>query len=386
MPAKSMPCIVCQSPITPKIDSREHVFPNAVGGRLKVREFVCRFCNSGAGETWDTALAKQMQPLCHLFAVVRDRGELPPLPIVTTAGEKLTMLPKGGFTLSKPELTRARIAEGTAIRIQARDMAEARRMLAGLKKKHPNLDVEAELSKVEGSIAYPKGAVHHALQFGGDEAGRSMVKTAAAFARHLGVPTTACDIAAVYLRNKEATPPFGYYHASDLVKNRPAGVPFHCVAVNGDPATGLLLGYVEYFGAVRIVVCLSETYSGSAVGGCHAFNPTTGLPLSAEVSLPLDREEIAAIYAYERTTPEAMGGALGAVIGPAIKRNHEAGLKHAQEDAARYAFANCGAKPGDKLTPEQAARLPGLMMKRLMPYLQRHFVPGRKQAKGGPAR
>jgi hypothetical protein len=134
MPAKSMPCIVCQSPITPTIDSREHVFPNAVGGRLKVREFICRSCNSGAGETWDSALSEQMQPFCHLFAIVRDRRELPPLPIVTTAGEKLMMLPKGGFTLTKPELTRARIAEGTAIRIQARDMAEARRMLAGLKK------------------------------------------------------------------------------------------------------------------------------------------------------------------------------------------------------------------------------------------------------------
>jgi hypothetical protein len=206
-----------------------------------------------------------------------------------------------------------------------------------------------------------------------------MVKTAAAFARHLGVPTTTCDIAAAYLRDKEATPPFGYYHACDLVKNRPAGEPIHGVAVSGDPATGLLLGYVEYFGAVRTVVCLSESYGGSKIGGCHAFTPTTGLPLPLQVSLPLDREEIAAIYAYERTTPQAMAEALGAVTGPAVKRNHEAGLKHAQENAARYAFANCGAKPGDKLTPEQAARLPGLMMKRLMPYLQRHFVPGRRR-------
>jgi hypothetical protein len=40
-----------------------------------------------------------MQPLCHLFAIVRDRGKLAPLPILTTAGEKLTMLPEGGLSI-----------------------------------------------------------------------------------------------------------------------------------------------------------------------------------------------------------------------------------------------------------------------------------------------
>ncbi len=379
-----MPCFVCGSPITPDTDSREHVLPNAVGGRLKVRDFICRTCNSGAGQDWDAALATQMQPLCHLFAIVRERGEVAALPIVTTAREELTLLPGGGFALTDPKFTRTPVPEGTAIRVQARDWTEARRMLSGLKKKHPALDVEAVLAGAEEVISYPEGAVHHQLQFGGTLGGRSMVKTAAAFARTLGVSTIACDIAADYLRDPAAEAPFGFYHATDLVKDRPAGVPFHCVAIAGDPATGLLLGYVEYFGAVRIVTCLSESYAGPPVAGCHAIDPTRGQGLDLEVSLLFDRADIAAIYKYERTTPEAMGAAMGAVIGPAVQRNQARGLQEATRDAARHALAHCGAKEGDMLTPEQTARLPGLVIERLMPYLERHLLPGAGASGGHP--
>jgi len=372
MPPKSMPCIICKTPITPENDSSEHVVSSAVGGRLKVKDFLCKSCNSGAGQSWDAALAQQMHPLCHLFAIVRDRGDLPPLPIVTTAGEELTLLPGGGFALTDPKFERSPVAEGTGIQVKARSIGEARRILQGLKKKHPNLDVEAEMAKAEETISYPEGAVHHELQFGGTEGGRSMVKTAAAFARHLGIPTTACGIAAGYLRDELAEAPFGFYYASDLVKDRPVGVPFHCVAVHGDPANGLLLGYVEYFGAVRIVTCLSETYDHPAVSGCYAIDPTNGRTFTLAVSLPFDRAEIAAIYAYERMTSQAMGAALDAVIGPAVKRNHAVGLQHAVEDAARYGLAHSGAKKGEMLTPEQAARVPGLVVKRFMPYIIQH--------------
>ena len=50
-----------------------------------------------------------------------------------------------------------------------------------------------------------------------------------------------CDLAVAYLRDETAEPAFGYYYERDLVAGRPAGVPIHCVAVTGDPETGMLL-------------------------------------------------------------------------------------------------------------------------------------------------
>lgn len=335
MPSLSMPCIVCQKPITADFDSEEHAFSNAVGGWLKVEDFLCRPCNSEAGETWDAELAKQMHPLCTLFGVVRERGATPPLRTVTTAGEALTIQNDGALTLTKPEFSKTKVDEGTLINFKARDEREARRMLEGLKGEFPNLDVEALLAKSQRVAEPAKGVFHHKLQFGGAEGGRSMVKTAAAFARHLGVPTTACDLAGEYLRNPKAFVPFGYYTTSDLILNRPEGMPLHCVAVSGDPQSGLLLGYVEYFGVVRVVTALSQSYTGPAVQGIYAIDPRTANLLNLEIVLPLPftKDDMAAIYDYKHMDLAKQKAAFEAVIGPAMERNRaRAAQREAEQD------------------------------------------------------
>jgi hypothetical protein len=363
-----MACIVCQQPITAETDSEEHVFSNAIGGVLKVRDFLCR-------ETWDAELAKQMHAMCTIFRVVRERGETPALQTVTTAGEELTILPDGTLTLTDPGFKKMRTDRGTEISVVARDMREARTMLEGLKRKFPHLDVETLLEKAEAKTSYPAGLFKHDFGFGGEQAGRSMVKTAAAFARHLGIPTRACDLAAAYLRKESGEAPFGYYWASDLVTNRRVGAPFHCVAINADPVSGLLLGYAEYFGVVRIVTCLSQTYGGQRIHGSYAIDPTTGDTLNVAVSLPFDREDMEAIYRYEHASPEKYKGAMDAVLGPAMARSQEEARRRAIEDAAKFAFANCGAEEGAMLTAEQKKRLVSVFLERLMPYVL-HTLPG----------
>jgi HNH endonuclease len=374
MPSTFMPCMICGDPITPGTDSKDHAIPNSVGGWLKVPDFVHADCDNQAGETWDAELSKQMHALCLIFGVVRERGETQPLKTVTTAGEKLTIQPDGSLKLTDPKFSKTPTEQGAAISFTARDEKEARTMLTGLKRTFPNLDVEGLLAQAERVTSYPEGLVHHEFTFGGEQGGRSMVKTAAAFARYLGVPTTACDVAAAYLRDEKAKPPFGYYFVADLIENRPIGVPFHCVAVSGDPQTGLLLAYVEYFGAVRIVACLSENYGGPKVNGSYAVDPTSGNTLDLKVAMPFDRTELQAIYNYERAPLEGHKAALDAVLGPAMARQQQEAQNIAVADAVEYAFANCGAKPGDMLTPEQKRRLPGLVTQRLMPYLQRRMV------------
>ena len=38
-------CVLCESQITDGNDSRKHLIPNAIGGRRKVRGFLCNICN-----------------------------------------------------------------------------------------------------------------------------------------------------------------------------------------------------------------------------------------------------------------------------------------------------------------------------------------------------
>jgi hypothetical protein len=122
-------CVRCDCPIDDSNDSEEHVIQNSVGGRLKVRGFICRACNNQTGETWDAVFAEQTNFLCHFFGIVRERGEPPPQAIVTTAGERLLLQPGGGFKMEKPVFQATPTETGKQIQIKARDLREAAVML-----------------------------------------------------------------------------------------------------------------------------------------------------------------------------------------------------------------------------------------------------------------
>jgi hypothetical protein len=95
-------CVLCESTITEETDSEEHLIPNAIGGRKKVSGFLCRKCNSTAGDSWYAELARQLLPLCLLMDVSRERGDPPSLRVETTAGERLTIGPNGVLPFRRP--------------------------------------------------------------------------------------------------------------------------------------------------------------------------------------------------------------------------------------------------------------------------------------------
>jgi HNH endonuclease len=380
MNAPGSNCVICNGPISTENDSREHVLPEAIGGRLQVKGFVCRRCNSDAGRTWDAKLTSQLLPLSLIFGVERQRGSTPGLPIVTTAGEELVISPTGGFTLAKPSFSSETTPEGVKIQITARSMEEARRMLEGVKRKYPNMDVDRILAGARISTTYPKGMVRHDnLGIGGEFSGRSIVKSALAMAHRAGIPTGVCHDALDYLRDSAAAPCYGFYQASDLVIDRLAEVPFHCVSVEANPNTGLILGYAEYFGIHRIVLCLGRRYAGDRLQACYAIDPRTGEELDLSVRLGFSEADIEAIYDYKMLPDGAIQEAFAKVMPAALKKKFEVERDRVTKEAAEYAFANCGANPGAILTEEQVKKLPGLVMEKLMPFIlhmvRRHRIP-----------
>lgn len=378
-------CITCNEIITAETDSAEHLFQNSIGGVRKVPGVLHEICNSTAGDTWDADLAKQMNPLCLFLGIVRDRGESPPIKIQTTAGEELKLLPGGGLGLARPTFKVTKTAESANLALTARNWPEARRMLEGAKKKFPKLDVEKALRESEMSTAFPQGAIVLNFQFGGLLAGRAMVKTAVTFAHVAGVDTRACDLGLAYLQNESVSAPFGYFDDRDMVRNRQAGVPFHAVAITGDPATGMLIGYIEYFGAIRIVVGLSSTYNGPAIHKSYGMNPLTGADIGVDVDrLAFTVDELASIYRYEHTSGDAQRRNFSPILDAAMARQFEKEKNRALKDAVEYGFKNCGAKEGDMLTQEQVRKLSGLLTQRLRPFLLRHMVRPQQRFPGPP--
>ena len=103
-----------------------------------------------------------------------------------------------------------------------------------------------------------------------------------------------CDLALDYLLNEDKEACFGYYYDSDkdLITNRPPGMLFHCVYVEGRADSATLVGYIEYYSLWRIVLVLSESYTGSDFTHIYAVDPLEGKELNISVSFDLSVSDI----------------------------------------------------------------------------------------------
>lgn len=361
-------CAICGKEITASDNSEEHIIPASLGGRRTVSDFLHGHCNNEAGATWDGELAKQLQPLILNFGVKRQGGQALKMKVATTAGEEFLLGPGGSLEMLKPIIEKADPEIGNTYKIQVGSRADGRKVLNGLKRKHPEIDIEASLACIRVEETYLKAPIQLNLQFGGEESGRSLVKSTLALAYDAGLPVDLCQDALGYLRGSKA-PCFGYYYTGDLIVERPTGVPLHCIAIEARPDTGLILGYAEYFGINRAVVCLGHGYQGEPVRKVYAIDPRTGMQLDLAVDLPFNEEAIKAIYDYQMDNDAGRKAAYDAVWPAILEARRNAEWERVAREGFKYAWDNCGAKPDAILTIIDKVNIVRLFCKKLFPFL-----------------
>ena len=231
-------CALRGCALTADNDSEEHIILNAIGGRKKVRGFICRTCNSDSGSEWDDELAEQLNPLSIHLGIKRQRGNVPPQTFPTASGQSVRVNADGTMTLAKPEVTVTTEGDTTRIHVSARSRKELRQALKGLQRKHPKLrdvDIDEVMLKAQENSYYSSDPIEIRPNFGDIRAGRSLVKSAVALVFDAGIDPSQCDLALDYLLRDDKEPCFGYYYerSRDLVVNRPAKLPFHCGACSG---------------------------------------------------------------------------------------------------------------------------------------------------------
>ncbi len=371
-------CAICDVALSHLNNSNEHILPNAIGGQKKIKNFICNDCNNLTGMNWDAELANQLNPLCLFFGITRDRGTTPSQIFKTDKGTLIKKHIDGSFGLAKPTYNEIKTEKGTKINIQTDSIKEFKKMLSGVKRKYPIIDIEDVMKNASFKEVYPNETVMFELSIGGLMGGRSIVKSALALAVNSGENPKNCSQALNYLKNKNSEAPFGYYYEHDLVVNRPNNFVFHCVAVQGNKEKKLLLGYVELFSIYRMVICLSDIYEGHDFFHSYAINPVLGQEINLEVKLDLSREEIKDTYNYGKIPNGSMELAFQQAIPLGLKRSSELARNRAVENAIDYAFKNCGAKEGEYLTQEQHEKLTSLIMEKMDPYLENLALQMRK--------
>ncbi|OUJ00532.1 HNH endonuclease [Acetobacter cibinongensis] len=361
-------CAICGEEITATNDSDEHIIPASIGGRRTVRRFLHQACNNKAGETWDAELAKQLQPLALHFGVKRQSGQALRMKILTSADEEFLLGPEGSLAISKPLITKVNGSDKTTYKITVGSESSARKVLNGLKRKHPKIDVEETLASAQMTWSYAKGVFSIDMKFGGDKSGRSLVKSTLALAKEAEIPIDLCTDAVGYLRYS-APPCFGYYFVRDLIAERPAATPLHCIAIEATPDTGLILGYAEYFGVHRAVVCLGRGYKGKAVRATYALDPRTGTQLNLNVNLSFNEANIEEIYDYKMDDVTGRQAAFGAVFGPYQQEKRKTEWECVVKEALNYAWLNCGATPNTFLTIADKLTIIRLFGDKAIPFL-----------------
>jgi len=94
----------------------------------------------GPGEKWDAVAAEQLNFLCLLFAIRRERGTVRAGDFVTESGQAVRIHSDGHLTLAS---ARPKVAEyGSTAEIKARvpTKHEAKKLMLGFKRRYPKLD------------------------------------------------------------------------------------------------------------------------------------------------------------------------------------------------------------------------------------------------------
>jgi len=344
-------CALCVAPLTVESRSVEHVIPQAIGGHLKVDDFLCAACNNRTGTAWDAALVRQFAWFNLSLGVRRERGEHPAMLVTLTDGERLMLEPEGRLVPKDPVLHRAE--DGTVVSITARSMEDAKAILAGMKRKRPEVDVPQTLAAATPERHYPTAPMHLPIRLGEPAPTASIVKTALAFAHLQGVTSSACDMALRFLRGSEDRSLFRLHYASDLVTDRPANRVTHILGIRADPVSGVCIAYVEYFSFQRAVVILTRSYEGPPVHATYAVDPETSEELSLTVSLAMSTAEVDGLPTPDAVEYAHMTAALNGVLPIVLDRNERRHRRQVVDEAVAEGIAAVGVSDVNNMTPAQ---------------------------------
>jgi hypothetical protein len=146
-------------------------------------------------------------------------------------------------------------------------------------------------------------------------------------------------------------------HPSITEKKTNTGSQFQLSVRNEKELREMLLGIKRRFPSLDVEKALQsaekpapsypkgmvKSYLGAAFRDAYAIDPTTGDESRPTVVLPFGRNDLKAIYAYERIRRDVQESVFHNVIPPLLKRDRARAIQATVEDALTHALANCGA-------------------------------------------
>lgn len=265
-------CYLCQRELTQRNSSKEHIIPNALGGKLTAR-ILCHDCNNKLGSSCDALLAKSLEFFANRVNHSRSHGKVQPFELKLN-GHPLKALPGGGFK-SNPSIEKI---DDKHIRIVAYgdDIESATdKIFSNLLKKEKisqqkYLELKQSIQKQIKVINNP--CLEGEVQF--NHVWLGLLKIAINYALTQGISRTALDKAINVLvsgNEAKATPIVNFYYSNELFPSI-KGAICHMIHLIGDPETKSLYCLISLYGVLQSIVLLSSQYVGKAINTSYVYD------------------------------------------------------------------------------------------------------------------
>ncbi|RJF90650.1 hypothetical protein D3876_10565 [Sphingomonas cavernae] len=278
-------CLITGAPVTDENDSRAHVIPSAIGGRLKPKGLLCGDANGILNGSVDLALVRAFEPIMSLLDGSRDRGSNSPVRMTDASGRAYEVAFGKPLTLTRPEFSMEVLADRSVIvQVSARTVPELRTLLGRVRARFPDFDIDAVVRQAAVQHSRP-GRLRGQLQLGPASTFPAAYVAASIFAAHRGF--TPHPELATYVASLDPQPDPVPLPPDTFLWHQPRwfdvdGEVSHILALIGDPKAGLMLAFVEYFGIASVAVILP--YAGSTpIRETYAIDILTGKEASVRI-------------------------------------------------------------------------------------------------------
>ena len=186
-------CWLCNQELTP---TREHIFPQSIGGKQTVRWFICEKCNNDTGAQWDASLIDSIFLLSRLTKGALSHAASVNATLTDNDGGTIEAKLRGFDDIRFSKI----LKDGNNLSATVGDEKEARQVLKQWKKKYPNIDIEKTIRNAQRSVLKSR-QVKFPIVFTIPKVEKSIVKTAMAWAFYNGIKPKKCELAYDFLRN-----------------------------------------------------------------------------------------------------------------------------------------------------------------------------------------
>lgn len=300
----TLSCLICDSPLSAISASKEHVIPNALGGRLKTTRATCVGCNSSSGHGADVRLVRQFHLLANALDVVRDRDDHPEAAFIDpNTGRKYRMEP-GKNPILAPNIRVERSGSTIKYRFTAPTRAAAERLLNDIRPRKPH--TESDL--VGTQCTAEKFTWDFGYSADDETLLRSVARIAACYVRHVGIPIDHSEPTVRFARGEDVGrcpvgPP-----RSDVVSilGLPEHPLYHGIFLSKPADRDPLLAYIVLFQCCEFLVEFNADCTSGPIHSCYQLNLVTGCAEDRSFEWILDTYQACEWIRYRKIDVEHM--------------------------------------------------------------------------------